>query len=481
MQTQRRAGADWMRVGRAGTACFLTALLAAGCNSSGTSVPLGATPGATPVMGKTTRTQALITDAPSDQVVALGLTVNSVRLFDAAGKYADVLTSAVTIEACHLDAVSEPLQAALNIPQDTYTSALITVSSPTVTYVDPATGKPVQASATLSSTTDTVTFATPIVVTATSAPLVLDLLVGQSVAISGTTAVVTPTFSLSQITLAAYPGNYRNGRLNDGFGSVVSVSGTTLTLLLTNGTQVSIATNASTVLSGFSTLGALTSGEFVDVDVAQQADGSLLALRIHLEPGVAGNEVLGVVTAVTGSPVTSFTETARQWLGPATPGTLAGTSYTVTVTGSTTFALSAGFGTLPVVGFTPAFSAAALFAGQNVAVQTTALSGTAATAGTVTLEPQTVVGTVASISTVGGVTAYTVTLPSGSVLGTLTGASTVVVYTTPATTEYMNASTVAVGSTVRFHGLLFKDAGALKMVAVGLSDGEGQAPPQRHG
>ncbi|SFS01781.1 hypothetical protein SAMN05421771_0615 [Granulicella pectinivorans] len=450
-------------------------MILAGCNSAVTALT-----GGTAVTGNTTATSALMTDAPGDQVVALGLTVNGIRMYDASGKYADVLTSPVTIEASHLDGVDEPLKAALSIPQDTYTSAVITVSSPTVSYVDPATKKVVQATTVLASATDTVTFSTPITVTATSTPLCFDLMVGQSVALSGTMATVTPVFDVRAIPLASNPTNGGNGKLDDIHGAVVSVSGTTLILATPNATQVTITTNASTVLQGFSSLSALTVGSLVDVDLVQQTSGTLLAARIHRVPGIAANELVGLVTATTGSPVTSFTQTVRQWIGPGTAGTIAGTSYTIAVASGTTFATSANFGTLPSLPFTPVFTAGTLFAGQNVEVDASAVSGTSATAGTVTLVPQTIDGTVAAISSQGGFTAYTVTLNAGSSLATLTGATSVVVFTT-ASTQMMNSASIVVGGAVRFNGLLFLDAGVLKLVCGGAMDGPGAPPPQKHG
>jgi hypothetical protein len=121
-------------------------------------------------------------------------------------------------------------------------------------------------------------------------------------------------------------------------------------------------------------------------------------------------------------------------MGPGTNGATAGTSSTVTVLSGTTFALPAYSGTLPTLPFTPVFTAGTLFGGQNAAVDAGTVSGTTATATTVTLAPQTVDGTVA-----------------------------------------------AVGSSVRFNGLLFEDAGVLKMVGGGAMNGPGQPPPQKHG
>ena len=266
------------------------------------------------------------------------------------------------------------------------------------------------------------------------------------------------------------------------FGSVVSVSGTTPDGSDgRDGSSVVVTTTSSnTSFQGFTSLASLTTGELVDVDVAQLASGTLVALRIHLGSSNPMNQLIGPVTATTGKPVTSFTQTVRQWLGSATASTTAGTSYTIAVANSTTFATDAGMGSLPSLPFTPAFTASTLSAGQNVAVVTSALSGTTATAATVTLVPQTVGGTVASITALsGGYSAYTVTLATGSALGNLTGATSVVVYSN-ANTQFMNAAAIAVGSTVRFNGLLFNDAGTLRLVGGTCSDGEPSAPPQRH-
>ncbi len=460
------------KVGVLGTAMALTL---AGC-SSGTSAMNS---GGTALTAAATKTQTLITDSPKDEVIALGLTINSIRLFNAAGNYADVLTTPMTVEASHLDAVQEPLNANLSIPQGTYTSASITVANPTVTYVDPSTHAVVQATTTLASSTDTVTFTTPITVSSTSSPIVFDLLVGQSVALSGTAATITPTFDVRQTTLSASPSNWENGHQRGLYGAVVSVSGTTLTISTSTGTQVVFTTDTSTLLQGFTALAQLTSGQVVEVEYAQQTNGSLLAKRIELQSGMALNEIMGLVTATTGSPVTSFTQTARQWLGSSTASTTAGASYTVSVPASATFAISSQFGTLPPLPFTPTFSAGTLFAGQNVAVQASTLSGTAATAQTVTLLPQTIGGTVTAIGTSGSLTVYTITLTSGSAVAALTGATSMQVYTA-STIQLMNSTTIAVGSTVRLNGLLFKNAGGLMMIAGDCSDGEGKAPHQQH-
>jgi len=438
------------------------------------------------IHANTTPTQTLITDAPADQVLALSMQVDSIVLTDSAGATASILTAPVPIEVSHLDAVQEPLFPPLNIPQDTYVSATITVENPVVVYVDPTTHKPDKTSATLAASVDTVTFTTPIVVSSSSSPICFDLLVGQSVAFSTsgttTTVTVTPTFNVTQIALAHAPTNSSNGKLQDILGQVVSVSGADLVVTPPNGTQLTLATDANTQFQGFTALSALTSGELIDADVAQQSTGALLAVRIHLAPPTAANLLLGPVTTITGSPATSFTQLVRQPVGPAVSSTSVGLTYTITVNGSTTFGLPVQATPSPSLPFTPSFNATTMIAGQNVAVGATTLSfsSATATAATVTLAPQTIDGTVASVTSIGGFTVYTVTLPAQSALATLTGQTSIVVYVTTAT-NVMTANPIAMGSNVRFNGLLFNDSGTLRLVAGACNDFPPPPPPQhRH-
>lgn len=422
----------------------------------------------------TTPTQIVLTDAPADAVLSLTLTVDSVILTDTAGASTTVLSTPTTIEASHLDAMWEPLLASLNIPQDTYVSATFKVANPIVVYVDPTTGKPVTVNATLASASDTVTFPSPIVVTATSKPICIDLLVGQSVAIAGSAVTVTPMFNVTQIPLAAQPTNGANGKMNDVLGTVVSVSGTTLTISGPNGQTLTYATNTSTQLQGFSALSQLTAGELVAVDAAAQTTGSSLATDIKLISATAKAMFGGPVTSTTGSPVTSFTEVVRQPIGASAAST--GTTYTVNVGSATTYAVSS---TLPTLPFSATFSAGTLFAGQNVRVAASSVSGTTITADSVTLAPQTVNGTVTAETVSGGFTIYTVALPAGSALATLTGQTSVTVYA-GTSTQMVNATAVVVGSQVRFNGLLFNINGTLTLVAGVSCDIPGTAPPQ-HG
>jgi hypothetical protein len=108
-----------------------------------------------------------------------------------------------------------------------------------------------------------------------------------------------------------------------------------------------------------------------------------------------------------------------------------------------------------------------LFAGQVVSVATTGVTSNAATAESVALSPQTVGGVIASIvapSSSAGYTTYTLTLTTGGWLNTLTGLTTVTVYTN-GNVQAINSTTLAVGDNARFNGFLFKNNGALVLLA----------------
>jgi hypothetical protein len=433
-----------------------------------------------------------ITDAPSDQVVAASLTLDSVVLTNATGKTTSILTSPLTFEATHLDAVQEPLFTPV-IPEDTYTSVALTYSNAQVAYIDPTTKKLVLATATLANTGQTIVFPTPLVIDKTMTSLLIDYLVANSVSISGTTVTVTPAFHVAPAPIPAQPTNGTNG-LQCGIKGMVTALGTnTFTLTNAQGSSLVIAVNANTQYQGLSGFSALKVDALVEVDVVTQSDGSLLAVRVEEQapPATASELLVGPVTAVTGSPATSFTMLVRQQIGG--PTSVASTAITVSITGSTQFLLPGRFSNVTAADpFAANFSASTLFAGQVVGVATTGVSNGAATAAIVALSPQTVGGTITSITlpmnnVVPNWVKTVIALNSGSWLATLTGQSSVTVYTLIGcpTNENCFLQTInnmppAVGDTIRFNGFLFENSGSLVMVALIQADGPGTpiAPPQ---
>ena len=91
-------------------------------------------------------------------------------------------------------------------------------------------------------------------------------------------------------------------------------------------------------------------------------------------------------------------------------------------------------------------------------------------ANVVTLEPQTIDGTVSQVTTVNGQMSYQVNLFSNDFIALFGSAQSVVVHVT-AETHTMTTSTLTNGSIGRFRGLLFNDGGTLRMVATEIEDG----------
>ena len=418
-----------------------------------------------------------ITDAPSDQVIAASLTLDSVVLKDASGATASLLTSPLEFEATHLDAVQEPLFTPA-VPEDTYASVTLTYSDAQVAYIDPTTKQLVVTTATLANTSQTITFSAPITVNNKSTSLLIDYLVANSVTISGSMLTVSPDFKVAEVPIASHPGNGTDGLQCGVKGKVTALGTTSFTLTNTEGTSLVIDVNASTQYEGLSGFSALTVGTLVEVDTETQSDGSLLASRVEEEeqPKAADILLVGPITQITGSPATGFTQVVRQAIGSSSTSLVQ--TDAIAISSTTKFRLPGRLDKLSdgLMPFSAEFSAATLFPGQNVSVATESVTGGGATAVSIALAPQTVDGTIASISTAHGKgdAVYTLTLDSAGWLAILSGQTTVTVYTNGNLQE-INKTTLAVGGPARFNGFLFKANGTLVLFADVEADGPGHA------
>jgi Domain of unknown function (DUF5666) len=450
----------------------LAATLVLGCSNA-------IVPDAINLSAATATVPVMITDAPSDQLLSFSLTLNTITLTNSAGKTTSILSTPTTVEICHLNGIQAPL-VTVKIPQDTYTSATITFSNPQINYIS-SSATPVVATPVLATSSFTFIFPTPFTVNNASTSLLVDLLASQSVAISGTTITVTPTFLLKPVPPAtASPTSGKNGTGMEQKGSVVSATATSLTIQPGSGPTFTVTTDSSTNLQGFTSLTALIAGQIVEVDFTLQSGGVYLASRIELEPappnGQQQNLLAGPVTTVNAG--TGFKMVVMQGIGPsALPvATAAASVFTITTNSSTTFAITPQFVALSNLPFTPSFSPTNISAGQAVGVVATGISGNTATATSVNLIPQTLGGTVSTVTTSGNYTAYTLTLASGSAFATLSGATTVTVYTSTATAGPVGVTApppIVVGNNVRFNGLVFNiGAGKFAMVAGCSPDGK---------
>jgi hypothetical protein len=297
----------------------------------------------------------------------------------------------------------------------------------------------------------------------------------------------TPTFNVIPETFAAQPTNGTNGMATGLRGSigVVSATGPSFSVAGDFGADTSapiwqVSTNSSTVFQGISGASQLAAGMPVDMDAAIQSDGTLLATRVAVYDTTPSNLSfsIGPQAYVTAS-VPLMNPLAVEGQGPDYIGSSGGeTEYNF---GSAVFQISgqvANVGTLP---FTASFTAANMVPGQSIFVTThSTINSQLWQAATITLLPQTINGMVNAVSSSGSFTTYTVELaaydlfPDLAVLRgqatLLTNPNTVIVYV-DSNTQMLNIAPLAVGSLVRFNGLVFNDGGMLRMDCAQINDG----------
>jgi hypothetical protein len=330
----------------------------------------------------------------------------------------------------------------------------------------------------------------PITITGTAMGISLNMLLPPS-ALSACTNYGSvssmPTFNLTPVALSPQPTNSENGKETnlDGQISFVNTLNNNFTLVLADGQTLYVKSNDSTVYQGISGFSALTAGTFVDMDAAIQSDGSQLATRIAVEDTDTTN-----LTVATGPLLASFASEpvliafARQQQGYLT-GTLNqfGITAPFNITNAV-YQISEQFANLQDLPFPATFNAGNIFGGQNVYITTHALGISYAPvyfpASTITLMPQTLNGTVIGASSSGAFQIYSVSLASYDlppILATQTGMSytlnnpsTVEVYV-DSNTQLLNKQPLAVGGIFRFNGLLFNDAGTMRMDCGQVNDG----------
>jgi hypothetical protein len=74
-------------------------------------------------------------DAPADRVVTFEVTVGPISMTPTSGSAVTVLSATQRVELSHLSGTNEPL-ALLNVPQESYSSAAITVANPEVAFIN---------------------------------------------------------------------------------------------------------------------------------------------------------------------------------------------------------------------------------------------------------------------------------------------------------------------------------------------------------
>ena len=472
-------------------------MLVTGCGGSAPKLP------GTPPAGNTT-VAILLSATANDKLAQYELNFEDLTLTSQSGKTVSVLTTAQntsglnTPEFVHLNANASTLLST-SVPDDTYTSATLTVGGAQFTCIsinpqDQSLTTSVFAYGATPQGQVTVTLPQPIVVNGDAMNLsmqlnmaksyTLDQCVGGSVLDAYT---ITPTFNLTAADLSSPPTNYLNGRETDVLGQVSATTGSgfTVTTGYSEGSSTplptqNVAVNSATIYQGISGLSALTVGTFVDMDLAAQADGSLMATRVAVEDPQAVDTLMGPLLQVVDTlPIVLFFSGQPQ--GPDLIG--GSTFYDISQAG---FKVSGGFTNLATLPFTPSFTTANLVPGQNVYMTTPKLSnagGGYPSANTATLMPQTLDGVVTSVGSSGNFNLYTITLAPYDLFVDMAGQpgatnliaqpNQVVVYADSGT-SLAGVTEPVPGSTYRFHGLVFNDGGVLRMDCDEVSSGVAQ-------
>lgn len=455
---------------------FPLIVVATGCGSSnGGSSSSTST---TPTSAAKTVVQVNMGDAPADWMLAFSMNISSMSLQSSSGNVS-VISSSMPIELMHLMGSMQPLTM-ISIPQGTYTGATVTISSATVTYMDPVSGSMMQKTMT-GPMTGSIPFGSSIVVGSTPMALGFDLDLGQSVTAdtSGNLSFLPVFHVMSGLQGSGNPQDFSAGGIHEMMGMVSAVSGTTFTITSMQAAQsFTFSTNASTEFDNLTGMSMMSSGMMIAVDSMMQADGSLLATKVASLMSSNGAMAGGIISSITGRPATQMVLVMQHAEGSGMMSSSLSAEITVNLNGSTVYRIDQDNVDLSSLPFTPAFDASHIYVGQGVMpISSTGMMsggsggmmGSGMMAGTLTatavqLEQQGVSGTIATAITSGSRSSFSLTLPAGSAFTTLSGANAITVYQQSGTV-LAGTLPISSGAKVHVYGLLFFDAGQWKMVA----------------
>jgi hypothetical protein len=457
------------------------AIFLAGCGSASNTLVVSPAP---------TNVTVLFSSTANDQLTQFELTVLSITLTNKAGSTVTVFTNPLAggpahyVEFIRLNANSEPL-VTLTVPRDVYTTAAVTFQNPGLIYVtvDPTGALTTHTDADgIGTESATVHLASPITVSGPAMGLLLELQVSPSETFTagpnGDTFTIAPIFNLTPVAISSHPTNDQNGQETgiDGMVASVNASGNSFSIQTADHVALSIQTNGSTVYQGISAFSALTAGMFINMDAAIPSSGSLVATRIEVRDATAVDVLMGKLLDLGPSPSVA-NATIIDVFGAQQQGadfaSFPAFFQRYQLAANTNFRTSGQFSNITSLPFPASFDSSNLLAGQNIYVSSPAISFLAVPttiATTVTLMPQTINGTVTAVSGIGNFQIYTVTLAPNDLLTTLHSATSVTVYV-DSNAQSLNTSPIAVGSLLRFHGLLFNDHGTLRMDCAQINDG----------
>jgi len=459
--------------------------------------------------GQNTTVVLLATSTANDQLTEFYIAINTVQLIDRAGH-------AVTLyaynnqaslndpgsqpgEFMHLNGTSEPLVIA-TVPQGVYTSAVVGTNGCLFSlnrFGPPSPGQPDTLNTDIYSQglcgqgtgQTTVNLSSPITVSGNTMALSLNLQVSQSYTLTGIGSdaayTVSPVFSLAPSVISASPTNDQNGKITGLDAQVTSVNAnaSTFAVQTIDGVPLSLNSNGNTVFQGISGAASLGTGNFVNVDFVIQSGGALLATRVEIDDPSAVGELVGPWLAYTAQPDVLV-------IYPVTCYHLPDTGFCDSVihfTDTTAFGVTGQLTNLESLPFTPNFGSSTFLLGATLSSYS---DGDRDSQGapyltTVTLGPQTIDGTITSMSTMNGFSVYTVTLAPYDLIpalqqyadqalvpppNLLSSPNTVTVYA-DSNTQILTLASIGQGSLLRFRGVIFDDNGAARMDCQEILDG----------
>lgn len=470
--------------------------LVTGCG--GGSSPTSATP--IPPTVQNTSVTILVSSTANDRVVQANLTVTNLMLTDAMGNAVNVLSSPQSAEFMHLNGPTESL-VTVDVPQGVYTAATATLGNANFACVALASSGYISSgTTTLISGTPTVTVPAPISISGTHLNLVLNLQVSASQGNSACSALytapppgssdvtITPAFTLTAMapTAQVMSSDFAREIGLIGVVSALASDGGGFSVAGADGPAWSVKANGSTVFQGIAGLSALSVGLPVNFDASPQSDGSLLASRVEVTDANVSELTVWrgpMIFISNAAPQRELFVTERA--GPLFGGVEGeGGPWGLGFGADTIYQTSAQFSNLSSLPFSATFAANNMVAGQSVYLSTHANAfpnspGLVAVT-TVTLLPQTINGTVTAVGSAGSFTTYTVALANynlftalatqGGQTTILTNPGSVVVYIDTGT-QTLNTAPPAIGSLLRFNGLVFNDKGTLRMDCAEVWDG----------
>ena len=470
----------------------------------------GSAPHIAPISGNTSVT-LVATSSSNAQFLQFQATIDSITLTTQAGETAKLISSPMFSEFVHVNGTGEPLMTT-SIPQGVYTSATITFGPTGFSCQTLGPNGGLDTSyfgyGYVPAANVTVSLPAPITVSGDTMALSLELDVMKSASYTSCYVqgiepfLISPTVKISPYKLSSQPTNPNNGKFVGLQGTVATVDSGTGTVSVTsvensnygnhspsqvsdpaNATMWQFKLNSATQFQGITDASGLAAGTAVDIDTTMRPDGSLLATRIAVYNSNPTNLSLwnGPLDLVSNS-VPTLELFGQNEIGPILSSGAVQFDFR-----SATFGVSREVTNIAKLPFSATFAKANMVAGQNVASTFHATQFPYAPAipsvASFTLLPQTVDGTVNSISNEGGYTVYSVTLAAFDLFPALAtqGGQTTLLHSPSSVDVYadssvqmLNANAPAVGDTLRFRGMVFNDKGYLKMDCLQVSDGVAQ-------